>query len=81
MLVPAEIIQRSEDGGANDGLVPVESATFRYGPVDGEHDQVLPADHAAQIGHGWELVPSALRRGFEHLKFYADLANELARAV
>ncbi len=81
MLVPAEIIRRSDDGGANDGLVPVESATFRYGPLDGEHDQVLPADHTAQVGHGWALIPSALRRGFEHLKFYADLANAQVRAV
>ncbi len=81
MLVPAEIIRRSADGGSNDGLVPVDSAKFRYGPVDGEYDQVLSADHAAQIGHGWGHVPSRLRRGFNHLEFYADLANALARRV
>lgn len=78
MLLPAEIIRRSADGGSNDGLVPVESAKFQYGPIEGEYDQVLSADHAAQIGHGWGLVPSRLQRGFKHLDFYARLANELA---
>ena len=52
-LLPAEIIQRSGRGDVrNDGLVPVESATFRYDPIESEDEQVLPADHAAQIGHG-----------------------------
>lgn len=81
MLLSAEIIQHHAEGGPNDGLVPVESAVFRYGPIDAEYDQLLSADHAAQIGHGWGLAPSRLQRGFGHLDFYAHLANALARRV
>ena len=79
MLLSAEIIRESDEGGPNDGLVPVESAKFHYGPIDGEYDQVLPADHATQIGHGYGLIPGRLRRGFRHLEFYAHLANALGR--
>jgi len=77
MLVPAEIIRGSDEGGPNDGLVPVDSAKSHYRPVDDEYDQVLRADHAAQIGHGYGLIPGPLRRGFRHLEFYAHLAKAL----
>ena len=79
MIPPAETIRRSADGGANDGLVPVDSAKFRYRPIDRKYPQVLRADHATQIGHGYGLIPSRLRGGFRHLDFYAYLANALAR--
>ena len=80
MLLPAELIRRSARGGIrNDGLVPVESATFRYDPIDSEYEQVLPADHAAQIGHGYGRLGFGLRGGFNHLDFYAHLANALGR--
>ena len=80
MLLPAQLIRRSARGGVrNDGLVPVESATFRYDPIDSEYEQVLPADHAAQIGHGYGRLGFGLRGGFNHLDFYAHLANALGR--
>ena len=79
LVAPAEIIRRSENGGKNDGLVPVESAVFRYHPIDSRFEQVLAADHATQIGHGYGHLPWGLRRGFSHLDFYAHLANALGR--
>jgi hypothetical protein len=63
----------------NDGLVPVKSATFRYGPVPGSGAQVLPIDHATQIGRGYAQLPVGPQSDFDHLHFYAELANALGR--
>lgn len=80
IFLPAEIIQRSGRGAVrNDGLVPVDSASFRYDPMDNEYNQILPADHAAQIGHGYARFGLGLWGGFRHLQFYAHLANALGR--
>jgi triacylglycerol lipase len=87
MIPSAEIIRRSEAGGdgdgdggvRNDGLVPVKSATFRYGPVPGSGAQVLPIDHATQIGRGYAQLPVGPQSDFDHLHFYAELANALGR--
>jgi triacylglycerol lipase len=83
MIPSAEIIRRSgtgRDGGVrNDGLVPVKSATFRYGPVPGSGAQVLPIDHATQIGRGYAQLPLGPQSDFDHLHFYAELANALGR--
>jgi triacylglycerol lipase len=87
MIPSAEIIWRSGaegggdgDGGVrNDGLVPVTSATFRYGPVPGSGAQVLPIDHATQIGHGYAHLRIGPQSDFDHLAFYAELANALGR--
>jgi triacylglycerol lipase len=82
MIPSAEIIRRSGAGDAdvpNDGLVPVESATFRYAPVPGTYPQVLPVDHATQVGHGYAHMPFGPQQDFDHLEFYATLANALGR--
>ena len=80
MLLPAQIIWRSGKRDVrNDGLVPVDSATFRYGPVGKAYDQVLPADHATQIGHGYGHLRFGPQRRFRHLDFFAHLANALCR--
>lgn len=80
LMLPGEIIRRSRNGGRrNDGLVPVESARSHYRPIDDQYPQVLPADHASQIGHGYRFVRVGLQSGFNHLDFYAHLANALAR--
>ena len=79
MLLPASIIRRSRKRRVrNDGLVPVESAQFRYGALDGGYEQILPADHAAQIGHGYAHLGLPVPGGFDHLDFYATLANALS---
>jgi triacylglycerol lipase len=72
MVPSAMILYR--DALENDGLVPVESAVFRYGPMEEECGQVLRADHAEQIGHGYAHLPKG---GFDHLAFYGKLANAL----
>lgn len=77
LALTGEIIRRSEDGGDNDGLVPVESALSVYPALDGRFPQVLTADHATQIGHGYGHLPIGPQRGFTHLDFYAHLANAL----
>ena len=78
LFLPAEIIRRSGRKGAkNDGLVPVHSAKFRYRPIDPAYGQLLPADHATQIGHGYGHLPLSPQRSFNHLDFYANLANAL----
>lgn len=79
LLPSAEIIRRSEEGGPNDGLVPVASARFHYPAIDEEVEQVIEADHAAQVGHGYGIVSSALGRAFQHLPFYAHIADTLGR--
>ncbi len=80
LMLPGEIIRRSGNSGRrNDGLVPVESARSHYRPIDDQYPQVLPADHASQIGHGYRFVRVGLQSGFNHLDFYAHLANALAR--
>ena len=80
LFLSAEIIRSSGRGGVeNDGLVPVESAMFRYSPIDSEYDQVLPADHATQIGHGYGHLRFGPQSGFNHLDFYAHLANAIGR--
>ena len=79
LVPPAEIIRRSKNGGANDGLVPVESAVFGYPPIDDHFPQVLSADHATQIGHGYVHLPLGFQSGFSHLDFYAHVANALGR--
>lgn len=79
LLAAAEIVRRNKSGGANDGLVPVESAAFRYHPIDEEYDQVLSADHATQVGHGYGRLPLSPQSEFDHLEFYAHLANTLGR--
>ena len=80
MIPSAEIIWRSGNGSvSNDGLVPVESGTFRYDPVPDACAQVLPIDHATQIGHGYGHLPFGPQSGFDHLEFYANLANALGR--
>ena len=79
-LLPSyEIIRKSPDGGPNDGLVPVESQIFRYRAIGDDDDQILPADHASQVGHGYALFSGHLGLGFRHLDFYARLANSLGR--
>ncbi len=79
LVPPAEIIRRTKNGGNNDGLVPVESAVFGYPPIDDHFPQVLSADHATQIGHGYGHLPLGFQSGFSHLDFYAHLANALGR--
>jgi triacylglycerol lipase len=76
-MIPSARILRGKDL-ENDGLVPVESAVFRYPPLEEECGQVLRADHADQIGHGYaRLAPFAPRPRFDHLGFYTKLANAL----
>ena len=78
MLVPALLMQR--EGIENDGVVSVESARFRYRTIekrDERYEQILPVDHAGQVGHGYAHLLSGAGRGFNHLDFYAMLANAL----
>lgn len=77
LALPAEVIRRSKNGGDNDGLVPVESAISGYPTLDDLFPQVLRADHATQIGHGYGQLPVGFQRGFSHLEFYAHLASAL----
>ena len=45
--------------------------------MEEEAGQVLQADHAEQIGHGYAHRPFGLQGGFQHLDFYRKLANAL----
>lgn len=56
----------------NDGLVTVESAQW------GEFRGCIPADHADEVGQLKDSKPDA-RTGFEHRRFYRNLAFELSR--
>lgn len=58
-------------GSMHDGVVPTESARYRYPGLLDDTSQILPADHAAQVGYA---LPG---RRFRHLNFYARLANAL----
>ena len=59
--------------------MPVRSQVFRYGTIGAHDDEVLPADHTSQVGHGYSLFSERLGLGFRHLDFYARLANSLGR--
>jgi triacylglycerol lipase len=75
LLASALILHRQ--GTPNDGLVPVESAAFEYDAMEDEYGQLIPVDHAGQIGHGYGYLPFGPQSDFDHLDFYAKLANTL----
>jgi triacylglycerol lipase len=71
LLLTAPIVAHGFDMRPNDGLVTVESA--KWGVFRG----CVPADHLDEIGAGGERGTHA-DSGFDHVRFYRDLAFELA---
>jgi triacylglycerol lipase len=56
----------------NDGVVPVDSATWGEGLVE-----VWPADHFDEIGHDLDGGPLATPRNFDHLERYKGIIESL----
>lgn len=77
LYLPYVIVLSRE--GRNDGLVSVASA--KWGEFKGE----IPADHAEEIGHDLSQLSRLrrfiTRRGFDHLKFYASIVNQLTKHI
>lgn len=71
-LVPmAAVVARGLDLVPNDGMVSVESAKY------GEFRGCIPADHLDEVGQTRHDRHDA-RTGFDHVRFYRNLAFELA---
>jgi triacylglycerol lipase len=69
LIASYEFLRGEEpDHGPNDGLVVVASATY------GRFLGTIPADHWDEIG---QLADSGPRGPFDHLAFYAGLAERL----
>lgn len=70
-LASAGFVAHGDELRPNDGLVTVESA--RWGRFMG----CVPADHAREVGQ-FQLDGPNRRTGFDHVRFYRDLAFDLA---
>ncbi len=85
VFLPTYAYIKDEIGQANDGMVPVASATY------GEFKEVWPCDHMQMVGHNFDRPPlfgkleqsilRALGLGspeFDHLTKFDEIVDELA---
>ena len=68
----AGIVAHGTEIRPNDGMVTVESAKW------GEFQGCIPADHLDEVGQPGDVGPNR-RTGFDHLRFYRNVAFGLAR--